>query len=242
MRHNLGLWQLWFLQEKLRCVSWQPFLMLLLLLQIVPHIFIYLVHLPLLCTMLSFAITTRGKNSKVDKECQLCLLFLHVSHDPIIGNGQKKVKFWERITSHLNNHRPARVDEPRLLSSLESKWSSINYEVSWSTMTYKNIVFLNQLGTLSKDTLEKAKEIFKAKHPKGKMFAFLTCWDVLKEVPKWQESGPLFSKKTKKANSMKTKLSLIDVTNNQSPHDANSPSLPSSERLTTLWIQEAPRQ
>lgn len=94
---------------------------------------------------------------------------------------------------------------------------------------YKNVVDLNQSGTSAEDTLVKAKELYMAKYPKGKSFSFLSCWKVLKEVPKWQELGPLISKKMKKASDpLKTTQVLRDVSNLQTSPDPDSPPLMSS--------------
>jgi hypothetical protein len=39
--------------------------------------------------------TKKGKNFKAEEESQLCRSFLHVSQDPIVGNGECSITFWE---------------------------------------------------------------------------------------------------------------------------------------------------
>lgn len=79
---------------------------------------------------------------------------------------------------------------------------------------------MNQSSTSLEDTLSKAKELFKAKHAKGKDFLFWSYWDVLKEVPKWEELGPLLNKKLKKVQDQsRTRATLMEVTNGQSAPD-----------------------
>lgn len=80
-----------------------------------------------------------------------------------------------RITQHFNEHRPNGSRDARPLSSLESKWGTINVEISQFTVAYENVVDLNQSGTFVDDPLVKAKELYMAKHPKGKSFAFHAC-------------------------------------------------------------------
>jgi hypothetical protein len=46
----------------------------------------------------------KGKNFCVDEESQLVLSFLLISQDPICGNGQQSVAFWQHIVDHSNKH------------------------------------------------------------------------------------------------------------------------------------------
>lgn len=87
---------------------------------------------------------------------------------------------------------------------------------------------LNQLGTLVEDTFVQAKELLKAKHPKGKLFSFVSCWEVLKEVPKWHKLGPLVKMK-KGVDQSKSRLPLAEKSNAQSLVDDGSPPPASSE-------------
>jgi hypothetical protein len=61
------------------------------------------------------------KNFSSEEERQLCRSFLHVSQDPIAGNGQRAGPFWDRIARHYQEHKPqGREDRPA--RSLETKW------------------------------------------------------------------------------------------------------------------------
>jgi hypothetical protein len=42
----------------------------------------------------------KGKNFSSEEKRQLCKSFLHLSQDPLIGNGQCVVAFWKRIAKH----------------------------------------------------------------------------------------------------------------------------------------------
>jgi hypothetical protein len=47
----------------------------------------------------------KGKKNCANKECQLVLSFLLISQDPICGNGQQSVAFWQHIVDHSNKHK-----------------------------------------------------------------------------------------------------------------------------------------
>lgn len=120
----------------------------------------------------------------------------------------------------------------RPLSSLETKWSMIKlYGVFRFCIAYKNVVSLNILGTSLDDTFVKAKELFHAKHPKKKVFGFQLCWDVLKDVSKWQDLGPLVNRKSsEKADQSIPQQPLMNATNDQSPPDDGLPPLAYSDK------------
>jgi hypothetical protein len=95
----------------------------------------------------------------------LCRSSLHVSQDPICGNGQRSTAFWERILKHYNDHRPTGCD-PRPSRSLETKWGLIKHDVVKFCGVYKSVVALNESGTSAQDVLERSLELYKVKHPK----------------------------------------------------------------------------
>jgi hypothetical protein len=114
----------------------------------------------------------------------LCRSCLHISQDPISGNGQHSTAFWERILKHYNDHLPTGC-EPRPSRSLETKWGVIKHDVAKFCGIYKSVVALNESGTSAEDVLERALELYKVKHPKQLSFNFLHCWLY---VPRWWDS------------------------------------------------------
>jgi hypothetical protein len=75
------------------------------------------------------------------------------------------------------HHNKLRLDgyveqSPR---SLETKWGIIKHNVSKFVGVYGNVIFLNELGSFVKDTLHKALELYKFKHPKNLGFCFIHC-------------------------------------------------------------------
>jgi hypothetical protein len=129
----------------------------------------------------------KGRNFSPDEERQLCRSCLHVSQDPICGNGQRSTAFWERILKHYNDHRPTGCD-PRPSRSLETKWGLIKHDVAKFCGVYKSVAALNESGTSAQDVLERSLELYKVKHPKQLSFNFLHCWLLLKDVPRWWDS------------------------------------------------------
>jgi hypothetical protein len=75
--------------------------------------------------------------------------------------------------------------EERPTISLETKWGLIKHDVAQFCGNYQPIITLNESATFSEDTLQKAFELFKSKHPKENAFVFIHCWLILKDVPRW---------------------------------------------------------
>ena len=65
----------------------------------------------------------RGKSfSKVEDE-RLCIAWLCISEDPVIGVGQKDCNFWNRIFTNFMNDTSG--EEQRTLCSLQNRWDKI---------------------------------------------------------------------------------------------------------------------
>ena len=131
--------------------------------------------------------TKKGKNFGAKEERLLCRSFLHVSQDPIVGNGQCSTAFWERITKHFNQVKPH--GSPLWPArSLETKWGHIKHDVGKFCSAYKHVYDCKEFGTSLDDVLEWALEYYKDRHRKQAAFAYLHCWGLLKEVPWWWDS------------------------------------------------------
>jgi hypothetical protein len=130
----------------------------------------------------------KGKNFSADEERALCRSFLAVSQDPVCGNGQRNMAFWERITTNYNHNKP-RSCPIRPARSLESKWSHIKHDVAKFCGVFKQVSDCRESGASAEDVLERALEFYKDRHPKQQGFAFLHCWHLLKEVPRWWQSA-----------------------------------------------------
>ena len=132
--------------------------------------------------------TKKGKNFSAEEERLLCCSFLHVSQDPIAGNGQRSTAFWKRITKHFNQVKPC-GSPLRPARSLETKWGHIKHDVDKFCSAYKQVYDCKESGTSLDDVLERALEYYKDRHPKQAAFAYLHCWGLLKEVTRWWDSS-----------------------------------------------------
>ena len=128
----------------------------------------------------------KGNFFSQDEVRQLCRSVLHVSQDPVVGNGQRATTFWERITKHYQENRPGGCAE-RPSRSLETKWGVIKHDVSKFCGVYKSILLLRESGTSAEDVLDHALDLYKVRHPKQQPFVFVHCWRLLKDVPRWAD-------------------------------------------------------
>jgi hypothetical protein len=129
----------------------------------------------------------KGKNFSSDEERQLCRSFLAISQDPIQGNGQKSIAFWERIANHYREHKPVGGGDCPA-RSLETKWGIIKHDVAKFVGVHNQVLSMKESGVSLEDLLERALQLYKLKHPKQHSFVFLHCWLILKDVPRWAET------------------------------------------------------
>jgi hypothetical protein len=129
----------------------------------------------------------KGRNFSADEERSLCRSFLAVSQDPICGNGQRNVAFWNRIAAHFNQSKP-RSSPVRPTRSLETKWGQIKHDVGKFCGAYKQVFDCRESGASLDDVVDKSLQFYRDRHPKQQEFAYLHCWHVLKDVPRWWDS------------------------------------------------------
>jgi hypothetical protein len=129
----------------------------------------------------------KGRNFSSDEERQVCRSVLHISQDPIQGNGQRKEAFWNRIETHYNQNKPTGGGH-RPARSLETKWDTIKHDVAKFIGVHSQVLGCRESGTSPNDVLQNALELYKVKHPKQQCFVFIHCWLVLKDVPRWMET------------------------------------------------------
>jgi hypothetical protein len=140
-----------------------------------------------MATVVETSRARKGRNFSSDEERQVCRSVLHISQDPIQGNGQKKEAFWDRIATHYNQNRPTGGGH-RPARSLETKWGAIKHDVAKFIGVYNQVLGCRESGTSPDDVVQKALELYKVKHPKQQCFVFIHYWQLLKDVPRWMET------------------------------------------------------
>lgn len=128
---------------------------------------------------------TREKKSNFSAQEDLLTVrsWLQISCDPMTNTGQKKDKFWDRIVAQFNKNRGAASE--RSLRSLQSRWDIIKAEANKYSKYYYEAVRINPSGMTDSDKTSMAAANFA--ETEGYPFAFLHCWKILKDEPKFQD-------------------------------------------------------
>jgi hypothetical protein len=82
----------------------------------------------------------------------VCRSVLHILQDPIVGNGQWREVFWDRIFTHYNQNWPSSCGECPA-RSLETKWGTIKHDVSKFIGVYNQVVACRKSGASPDDVL-----------------------------------------------------------------------------------------
>ena len=123
---------------------------------------------------------------------QLCRSYLAISEDPVVGNEQKGLVFWERILEHMKTHNVL-VHSSRGPESLRSRFGDIQRDVQKFQGCIKKVEMGGTSGMSIEDRNNKAiklfEEIVTVKTPSGiksKKFLYFSCWCILKDSPKFR--------------------------------------------------------
>ncbi|RLN34939.1 hypothetical protein C2845_PM03G00830 [Panicum miliaceum] len=147
---------------------------------------------------LSPAPTGKGKRTKVvssriklsnfnpEEDVNLVKSWLEISCDLITSTGQKKERMWERILQRYNLRRGSYPE--RSVRSLQSRWDIIKAEVRKFSSFYADAIRENPSGMSDADKTTYAAANFAAilRHN----FAYMHCWNIMKDEPKWQDPKP----------------------------------------------------
>ncbi|OEL30501.1 hypothetical protein BAE44_0008480 [Dichanthelium oligosanthes] len=123
-------------------------------------------------------------NFGMSEDLTLCLAWLNVSLDPIIGNGQRKAAFWKRIERKYNAEKGDNFSA-RTIWSLEGRWQYIKEQVGKFEVYFIKVYHENQSGQVDTDKTTAAVTLYNSIETKP--FIFLHCWEVLREQPKWTD-------------------------------------------------------
>ena len=124
----------------------------------------------------------KGKVYLREEEEQLCRSVLHVSQDRIVGNQQRAGVFWERVSEHYDDNRPAGLRPQR---SLETKWGNVKHDVSKWIGVHNQVMKLARSGSSVADNLKRAHDLYRQKDAKGSDFVYEHCWLLVRDNPRW---------------------------------------------------------
>ena len=73
----------------------------------------------------------RGKSFLNEEDVALCISWMTITQDPVIGIGQPMSKFWDRVMANFLETN-VRVDLPQTLCSVQNRWDRIrHYYTKW---------------------------------------------------------------------------------------------------------------
>jgi hypothetical protein len=116
----------------------------------------------------------KGRNFSNEEEMQVCRSQLCISQDPIVGNGQRKEAFWDRVSTHYNRHWPRGLGESSA-RSIETKWGVIKHDVSKFCAVYGHCYDNRESGRSLDDILQAALELYKVQQARNQPFVYLHC-------------------------------------------------------------------
>lgn len=177
----------------------------------------------------------RGTNYS-DEECvQICKTWLHIGEDPIQGSGQKNGALWKRMHSHFIENKPGGVE--RSWRSLQSKWSDIQHDTCKFMRAFATVEGLAESGTSEDVKVDRALTIFKEQHPKKEAYAFIQCWRILRDSPKFMEycaGEPGFPKRQESSDT-------VDMTQADKPDRPISIKAAKRQKIMKAQVKNAER-
>jgi hypothetical protein len=141
---------------------------------------------------------TRSKSYQLQEDCALSRAYVHVSQNPVKGNGQKGDIFWNLV---LDEFRKKVFDEAyedknemekvvwlarteRSTSGIKSRFTNqISPDVSKFLAELKKTKSVEQSGWNENQYVEDAMDSFRIKY--SKPFKFIHCVDILQQMPKF---------------------------------------------------------
>ncbi|KAL4619612.1 hypothetical protein ACB092_06G092400 [Castanea dentata] len=129
--------------------------------------------------------STRGINFSAKEDKLLVAAWLNTSVNLVYGNKQHKTTFYDKIAKYFKDYK---TDSTRSISSLTTRWGTINRETIEFCGSLAKIEAKNESGTTVDDKIVKARELFKEIH--GYFFQYEHCWLMLKDFPKWATTMP----------------------------------------------------
>ncbi|CAN6317651.1 unnamed protein product [Urochloa humidicola] len=125
-------------------------------------------------------------NFKPEEDVNIVKSWLEISCDSIPCTAQKKDHVWKRIVQRYNLRRGSYPE--RSLKSVQNRWQIIKTEARKFASFYADVIRENPSGLSDTEKITLAAANFAAivKHN----FAYLHCWELIKDEPKWKDPKP----------------------------------------------------
>ena len=137
----------------------------------------------------------RGKAWFTEADVHLAHAWIKASDDPIVGNYQEAKTFWQTVQAAYS--KLSATNEGRSIEALKSRWTDINKKVTKFNGTYLQIKRVPRSGYNEEKYLEDTLALYLDEEKER--FPFLSCWEYLKDQPKWLHNGAPKKKEAKKA-------------------------------------------
>ncbi|WVZ48993.1 hypothetical protein U9M48_000378 [Paspalum notatum var. saurae] len=126
------------------------------------------------------------RTSSYTVEEDLCLIsaWLNISRDPIVSTNQSGDAYWERIYEYYLQHKPPTSDRNK--KSLSTRWGTISAAVSRFCGIKAQQDRILGSGYTEADRISASIELYDKENPKQK-WAFMHCWEALRNVKKWED-------------------------------------------------------
>ncbi|KAJ0695626.1 putative glutathione transferase [Helianthus annuus] len=135
-----------------------------------------------------------------DEEKFLATVYLKISENPTVGNGQHVTAFWNRVVLYFRQNTSFTVD--RTKDQLTSKWTDMNKKVGKFNEIITKLKRDCKSGQSEEDILPLA--LTRYKQDVGRDFSLWHVWILLKDSPKWK--APVLTDQTSKIKSKSKRL------------------------------------
>ncbi|XP_047942968.1 glutathione S-transferase T3-like [Salvia hispanica] len=110
--------------------------------------------------------------------------WLTVSYDPIVGNQQNKLCFWQKITELYNTDSKPRGSRPRTVKMLRAHWDRVDRDVKKFCAVYGGEAKHYQSGASEADILRAAMRVFRDDVKKD--FKHIDVWQQKRRSVGWR--------------------------------------------------------
>ncbi|XP_047961584.1 glutathione S-transferase T3-like [Salvia hispanica] len=147
--------------------------------------------------------------------------WLTVSYDPIVGNQQNKLCFWQKVTELYTDSKP-RGSHPRTVKMLRSHWDRVDKDVKKFCAVYRGEAEHYQSGASEADILRAAMRVFKDDVKKD--FKHIDVWQLVRNEDRW--AGGVQSSSSKRTKHTGVATRLVRAADQATPHMRLKPVAP----------------